>query len=129
MNFILIDGQICVATHFTFDRELQTKDVSRASSMQSTQVTVGQTITGEMLLFRQGELPEIFRDDGVVKKLQVEFAQDGDYYTLDDVIFTARRTLENAYEKCEAAYFEYAATDVSVDKAVSQTISVGSSNL
>jgi len=116
MNFILVDGQICIATHFTFDRELQTQDVSSATSMQSTQVTVGQTITGEMLLFRQGELPEIFRDDGVVKKLQVEFAQDDSYYTLDDVIMTGRKPLEKAYEKCEAAYFEYAATDVSVER-------------
>lgn len=116
MNFILVDGQLCITTHFTFDRELETKDIARASSMQSTKVTVGQTITGEMLLFRQGELPEIFRDDGVVKKMPVEFAQDNEYYTLDDVIFTARKPMENAYEKCEAAYFEYAATDVSVER-------------
>lgn len=116
MKFVLVDGKICVATHLTCDKELETQNVSSATSMQSTQVTVGQTITGEMLLFRRGELPEIFRDDGVVKKIQVEFARDDEYYTLDDVIFTSCRPMDDAYEKCEAAYLEYAATDISVER-------------
>lgn len=121
MNFILVDGKICVATHLTFDRELDTQDVSSATSMRSATVTVGQSITGEMLLFRRGKLPEIFRDDGVVRKMGVEFAQDDALYSLDDVIFTARRPMPNAYDKCEAAYLEYAATDVTVNK-ITKTI-------
>lgn len=109
MNFILVDGTICVCTHFTCDQELETQSIG------STKVTVGQSITGEMLLFRQGELPEIFRDDGVVKTVAIEFTNGDEYYTLDDAIFTARRPMRNSYEECEAAYFEYAATDVSVE--------------
>ena len=115
MNFILVGGKICVATHLTFDKGLQTQGISRATSMRSATATVGNHATGEMLLFRRGKLPEIFRDDGVVRKMEVAFAQNDAVYTLDDVIFTARRPMPNTYDKCEAAYLEYAATDVTVN--------------
>ena len=126
MNFILIDGEICVVTHCTCDEDIETQQVSSMSSIKSQTVTVGKSITGEMLVFRQGSLPTIFRDDGIVKKMTMEFARQGKLYTLDDVIVTSRRTMPNAYDKCEAAYFEYAATDIQIDKMIAETIKVGS---
>lgn len=123
MRFILVDGYICVATHFTVDRERETQNIG-SKLVGKTTVTVGESITGEMLLFRPDELPEIFKDDGYVKKMQVEFSQDGGYYTMEGVIMTARRPMDDTYEKCEGAYFEYAATDISVSKDISSATSI-----
>ena len=127
MNFILLDGKICIVTYFDVDRQMETAQVGSSTLGGSSTVVTGQNITGEMFIFRQGELPEIFRDDGVVKKMDLEFRKGDTFYTLEDVIFTSLNPKPHSYEKCEAAYAEFAAMSITADeitKSINSRVSI-----
>lgn len=117
MNFILIDGVICIVTHFTCDEDVQTEQIGSSTRLGSSTVVTGRTINGEMFVFSQDSLPELFDGQGLPKTVDVEFARDGDYYTMGDVMFTSFEPKPHSYDKCEAACVEYVAADVSVERA------------
>lgn len=127
MRFIAINDDVCVVTHFTCEKELDTTDIGSAASLSSSTVVTGQSITGEMLVFRKGSLPDMFSRGNMSEKVAIEFVDDDKLYSMDNVLFTSFRELPNAYDKCQAAYTEYVANDIEVSKIVSQTISVGTS--
>ena len=127
MNFILIDGEICVVTHFTCDEEIDTQQIGSSRTHNVKTVATGHSISGEMLVFRQGSLPNFFEQNGMPNPVTIEYKDDTRLYTLDDALFTSFRPMPHAYDKCEAAYCEYVATDIQIDKMITETIRVGSS--
>jgi len=114
MNFILIDREIYISTHFEYTEELNKKQVS-ASTLSGSPSTVitGKDITGEMMLFSENGLPDFYDSDGLPRGMNVEYADDRRTYTMNDVIFTSINMLES-YE-CDAAVVEYMAQSIDTE--------------
>lgn len=117
MNFILVDGLLCITTQFVCNKETETTQIGSAGSSRTSTAITGQSITGEMLLFRQGELPDLFARNGMPDTVEVEWYEEMNdtFYTMADVMFTSFKSLPNSYDKTEAAYVEYIANDISVE--------------
>jgi len=128
MNFILVDGDICIATHFTCDEEIETQTIGSSTLKGSSKVATGRSITGEILLFRRGELPDLFQRNGMPNPVTVEFSQDDTFYSMGEVMFTSFEQMNrDVYEKCDGAYVEYVAKSISserVTKDINSRISI-----
>jgi hypothetical protein len=124
MNFILIDGEIYLATKFKCTRNIESTTSSASGSMGTYTTVKGETISGEMLLFHKNSLPD-FQSKHVPRPLRIEFKRDGRLYLLEDTLFTSYKSMEHAYD-CAAARIEYTADSIEITET--QDISTHISN-
>jgi hypothetical protein len=115
MRFVIIDGSVCVTTHFNLNDNIETSTVSYTASVRSTDVVNSRSITGEMLVFRRGSLPILFEGDTMPERVQIQYATDDRLCTADNVMFVSFRRMPHSYDACDAAYVEFAAESISID--------------
>lgn len=112
MKFICLDRKLCVTTQFNFESEIETMTVGKNGARS---VATGESTTGEMLLFRQGELPDLFERGGKPKTVEMEFTDNELLYSMS-VLFSTFEQLPDVYQKCDAAYVEFVAESMQTER-------------
>lgn len=122
MNFVIIDGDVYLATMLSVDH-----DVSPTSNAMHNVMVVNSELSGEMFLFRNdssGFFGQTADTPNMHEAEMLIVANMGECLHIDDVFFTELSELQQ-YDKCWAAYTEWIATDTSVK----QTEQISSRNI
>ena len=125
MNYILIEDEICLATHFTVDKEKDIKPINSARTLKQDSVITSTDISGEMKVFKDGQLTDFFNDYGQPSFISVEIVLDGLLYSLEKVLLTKHKEL-SPYDYADGVYCEYIADDMTVEEPpdLSNTVSI-----
>lgn len=121
MRFVVIDGDIHIATSFDMDTNRDTVNIgTRSQGKSHTKATTAMSFEGKMLLFTRSGFPNFFDGIGMPNKFDMAFIGE-EYPSDEDVLMTATDVLFRNFEplsaySCDAAYVEWMASDLIPDQ-------------
>lgn len=115
---ISIDGEIHFATQIRLQHEYDSVQIGSSISLQSSTKVSSSAFGGQMILFSQSLSTDIFD-----KLHTMNMKSDERLIEVENAIVKTFRELP-FYEKCDAAYVELMAEDISISKTISKTITI-----
>lgn len=112
---VAINGSVYFGTQLSIS-----KDVNR-QQIGNDLLTTGSMIDASMCLFCQPEFPELSDQSDIPQTVSIDMVIGDCMVRADNVIFSKVEKLNN-YEKCDAAYTEWVAEGISMERSA-QTIS------